>query len=90
MSKLYPLILAFLLFAIAVNGGPTKEQNHRKRGPKDLSDEEHYDPNTKEHNPEYDHEAFLGKDEAEEIQKMSPAEQRRRLKWVTNQSDNKW
>lgn len=61
---------------IAVFGGPTE---HGKRGPpKDLSDEEHYDGGN-EHNPEYDHEAFLGKETAQEFDKLSPEESKRRL-----------
>ena len=75
---MFKLLFVLSLLIIVVNGGPTKE-NHRKRGPKDLSDEEHYNAKTNEHNPEYDHEAFLGKEEAEEMQHLSPEEQRRRL-----------
>lgn len=69
-------IFCLVLFGI-VFCGPTREKH---RGPKDLSDEKHYDPETQEHNADYDHEAFLGKDEAEEMQHLEPEEQRRRLK----------
>lgn len=75
---MFKLLLALSLLIIVVNGGPTKE-NRRKRGPVDLSEEEHYNSKTNEHNAEYDHEAFLGKEEAEEMQHLSPEEQKRRL-----------
>lgn len=44
---------------------------------KDLSDEEHYHDGT--HNSEYDHEAFLGKEEAKTFHDLPPAEAKRRL-----------
>lgn len=62
---------------LVVNGGPTRE--HR-RGPKDLSEEKHYEAGTEEHNVDYDHEAFLGKEEAEEMKHLEPDEQKRRLR----------
>ena len=55
-----------------VTGGPTD-----KRGPKDLSEEEHWDG--EEHNEDYDHEAFLGKEEADEFDNLPPEEAKRRL-----------
>ncbi|XP_003385607.1 PREDICTED: calumenin-like [Amphimedon queenslandica] len=80
------LLLVLSLLIIVVNGGPTKE-GRRKRGPVDLSDEEHYDPKTNGHNVEYDHEAFLGKEEAEEMQHLSPEEQKRRLQVIFGKID---
>ena len=53
----------------------------RQRGPKDLSDKEHYE---EEHNVEYDHEAFLGKEQASEFDQLSHEESRRRLRSVSN------
>lgn len=67
------VLMAVVSMAFA---GPTKEN---RRGPKDLSDEPHYKEG-EEHNPEYDHEAFLGKEEAEEFQHLTPEESRRRLR----------
>ena len=43
----------------------------------ELSDEDHFSDD--EHNPEYDHEAFLGKDEAKEFDDLSPEESKERL-----------
>lgn len=61
---------------VAVYSGPT---DHAKRGPpKDLSDKDHYEEGN-EHNAEYDHEAFLGKEEAKEFDQLSPEESKRRL-----------
>jgi len=40
--------------------------------------QQHYDPR-REHNPEYDHEAFLGEEQAREFDQLSPDESRRRL-----------
>lgn len=42
-----------------------------------LSDAKHYDG--EEHNAQYDHEAFLGKDEAKTFDQLSPEESQRRL-----------
>jgi len=49
------------------------------KDPRDLSEEPHFDDLDHEHNPEYDHEAFLGKDEASEFEKLPPEEAKRRL-----------
>lgn len=49
-----------------------------ERGQKDLSDEEHFMDD--DHNTQYDHEAFLGKDEADRFDQLPPAEARRRLR----------
>jgi len=42
------------------------------------TDQQHYNPE-REHNPEYDHEAFLGEEQAHEFDQLAPAESRRRL-----------
>lgn len=60
-------------FLLVTYGVPTDK--HRGPPP-DLSDQPHYEP---EHNPDYDHEAFLGKEEAEKFDQLSPEESRRRL-----------
>ena len=49
------------------------------RGPRDLSEEEHYVGDGHDHNAQYDHEAFLGKEQAERFDQLSPAEAKRRL-----------
>ncbi len=57
------------------------EERQHDRAPKDLSDQTHYTPGH-EHNPEYDHEAFLGKEEAVRFDQLSPVEAKRRLGYV--------
>jgi hypothetical protein len=86
---MYRVVLAVVVtwcFIISANGGPTAEKR-QKRGPKDLSDEIHFDPETSEHNAEYDHEAFLGQEEAEEFKNLSPEETRRRLRVIFGKID---
>ena len=65
------LLLGLLFFLVGAI--PTE----RDRGPKDLSDKQHYDG---EHNVEYDHEAFLGKEQAAEFDKLTHEEAKRRLR----------
>lgn len=45
---------------------------------KPLSDEIHYGGDS-EHNPEFDHEAFLGEEEARHFDELSPEESKFRL-----------
>ena len=47
--------------------------------PRGMPDVPHYEDYDNEHNSEYDHEAFLGKDEANEFEKLPPEEAKRRL-----------
>ncbi|XP_066926347.1 calumenin-like [Clytia hemisphaerica] len=55
--------------------GPPKERVLKE--PEILTDEKHFEG--EEHNPEYDHEAFLGKEEAREFEELSPEESKERL-----------
>lgn len=58
----------------------TGEERISRRGPRNLSEEEHYPGNGhEEHNQQFDHEAFLGKEQAERFDQLPPAEARRRL-----------
>ena len=50
-----------------------------RRGPRNLSEEEHYPGDGHDHNAQYDHEAFLGKEQAERFDQLSPEEAKRRL-----------
>ena len=65
---------------------PSTGKNKAHLGPTDLSDETHYHPaedgeegEDGEHNVAYDHEAFLGKEEAKRFDEMEPEEARRKL-----------
>lgn len=69
MYKSTLLILVGFVVAIAVCSAVPK--------PGDLSDAKHYDG--EEHNSQYDHEAFLGKDEAKTFDQLTPEESQRRL-----------
>ena len=53
-----------------------------KRGPKDLSEEPHYVGDGHDHNTDYDHEAFLGKEQAETFEQLAPEEAKRRLGYI--------
>ena len=56
-----------------------EESNRRRNPPKDLSDQEHYVGNGHDHNDDFDHEAFLGKEQAERFDQLAPEEAKRRL-----------
>lgn len=73
---LYPQHSSTLTLLTLTQPGDDKQRHHR--GPKDLSNEPHYSPEAK-HNPDYDHEAFLGKEQAERFDQLPPEEARRRL-----------
>ena len=78
MTKGVPL-LCIICFVLASFG--VCEPVGKEREPKGLSDQEHYNEDG-EHNVEYDHEAFLGKERAKEFDQLSPEEAKRRLGWV--------
>ncbi|CAF3728222.1 unnamed protein product [Rotaria sordida] len=81
------LITLYSVFIISCHAGilPTGTQNDHKSRVLDLplSQQEHYtDLNkdqTVEHNTAYDHEAFLGVDEAKKFEKLSVEESKKRL-----------
>ena len=60
-----------------------------KPGPKakDLSDETHYVGDKRDHNADYDHEAFLGEEEAQTFDQLSPSEAKRRLGVIVDKID---
>lgn len=45
----------------------------------DLSDKEHHEDDEEMHNPAFDHEAFLGKEESEKYDHLDPEESKQRL-----------
>ncbi|XP_013789358.1 calumenin-like [Limulus polyphemus] len=53
---------------------------------KPLSDEQHYEDDTG-HNVDYDHEAFLGQDEAKTFEDLPPEESKRRLGEIVDKID---
>lgn len=67
------LLLTFVSCLFLAGASPTVD-----RGPKDLSDKQHYDEDS-----EHDHEAFLGKEKAAEFDKLTHEEAKRRLRLDT-------
>lgn len=63
---------------------PKPEDGKKKRDP--LSDEQHYGDHN-EHNAAYDHEAFLGEDEAKSFDQLSPEESKERLSKIIAKID---
>ena len=78
MAKLFCVLcisFCFLAFcAKSVDGATKRTGGARDRG--NLSDEEHYEKG--EHNKEYDHEAFLGK-QKKSFDQLTPEESKERL-----------
>ncbi|KAL1506394.1 hypothetical protein ABEB36_005765 [Hypothenemus hampei] len=80
MFKLLVVVLSLLL----VSALP-KEENHKDRViDRELSDKEHFQ--NEQHNPEYDHEAFLG-EEAKTFDQLPPEESKRRLGLIVDKID---
>jgi len=63
------------------------EDHHHKREHDGLSDEEQYVGEDHHLNPDYDHDAFLGKDEADEYDKLTPEESKEKLAALYDQVD---
>lgn len=54
-----------------------------------LADVEHFtNPHHNPHNPQYDHEAFLGEDQAKTFDQLPPEESRRRLGIIVDKIDD--
>lgn len=65
------LLLAFIVVAV-----PKPEEKKDRVYDREPSDQEHFQ--NEHHNPQYDHEAFLGQ-EAKTFDELPPEESRRRL-----------
>lgn len=74
MHQQWTVCIDAILFSFVA--GPPKA---RREGPRDLSQEQHYAESGHDHNVQYDHEAFLGKEESERFDRLSREEARRRL-----------
>ncbi|XP_067132074.1 calumenin-A-like [Centruroides vittatus] len=77
------ICVAFCIFSLIV-AIPKPEEGKKTRDP--LSNEKHYGDND-EHNTVYDHEAFLGEDEAKSFDNLSPEESKERLSKIVDQID---
>ncbi|XP_014232281.1 calumenin [Trichogramma pretiosum] len=84
------LLGALLVFgcALATSIPRADDEQHQQKNrihDKDLSDQEHYINN--QHNPAYDHEAFLG-EEAKTFDQLTPEESTRRLGLIVDKIDS--
>lgn len=85
MRNLLPLFAVCCLL-LQVLGGPTLEHekdHERQLHGRPLSDKQHHD----ELDHDYDHEAFLGHDQAAEFDELSPEESQRRLGIIVDRID---
>ncbi|XP_069802626.1 reticulocalbin-3 isoform X2 [Dendropsophus ebraccatus] len=80
------LIVLLLLGVCAtwVTGKPTQEKKDRVHHDKDLSDHKHDDSK----DFQYDHEAFLGKEEAKTFDQLTPEESQERLGKIVDKIDS--
>ncbi|XP_013787349.1 calumenin-like [Limulus polyphemus] len=75
------------ILLMAVGSAIPKPQDEKKRVmDKPLSDEQHYSDDS-EHNMDYDHEAFLGEDEAKTFEDLTPEESKQRLGIIVDKID---
>ncbi|KAK3883122.1 hypothetical protein Pcinc_012550 [Petrolisthes cinctipes] len=81
-----PHALALLLVASLVIAKPADEEKKSRVHDEKLSDESHF--LNDEHNPDYDHEAFLGEDEARTFDQLTPEESKDRLSKIVDKIDS--
>ncbi|XP_043193940.1 calumenin-like [Amphibalanus amphitrite] len=79
------LLLAVCCCALAAAAPKTSAAHKGRTVEKKLSDEEHF-VEGEEHNPDYDHEAFLG-EEAKEFDELTPEESKERLALIYDKID---
>ncbi|XP_006815661.1 calumenin-like isoform X2 [Saccoglossus kowalevskii] len=81
------LSIALGILFLSVVAKPTDKNQARKDRilEEKLSDKDHYDGDL--HNPDYDHEAFLGQDGASEFDELSPEESKTRLGQIYDKID---
>ncbi|KAK2143849.1 hypothetical protein LSH36_807g00115 [Paralvinella palmiformis] len=87
--KSHALLLALVASTLS-SAIPKPEDEHKKRVvDKDLSDQPHFKGADEgaEHNPEYDHEAFLGREEAKTFDDLTPEESKERLGIIFDKID---
>ncbi|XP_022106337.1 calumenin-B-like isoform X1 [Acanthaster planci] len=74
-----------VLLVVAFAKPAEKQDEHKRVKDAKLSDEEHFEG--KQHNVDYDHDAFLGEEEAKTFQNLSPEESRKRLGMIVDKID---
>lgn len=76
VERLVVLVVLVVAAALAL---PKSEEKNDRIFNRELSDKEHFE--NEHHNPQYDHEAFLG-EEAKTFDQLPPEESKRRLGYV--------
>lgn len=71
------LSLGFACLLIIGSAFAIPKESEKRVLDNDLSHSEHFEDG--HHNPQYDHEAFLGEDQAKTFDQLSPEESTRRL-----------
>ncbi|KAF8774001.1 Calumenin like protein [Argiope bruennichi] len=79
------ILLVCLLVFVMCRAVPNPDGSKRVHD-KPLSDEKHYGEN-EAHNTQYDHEAFLGEEEARKFDELSPEESKERLAKIVDKID---
>lgn len=77
--------LLYMCLAVAVLAKPADEEKKSRVHDEKLSDEVHFQDGS--HNPDYDHEAFLGEDEARTFDQLTPEESKERLSKIVDKID---
>lgn len=75
LSALVVLLTALVVVAVAIP--KPDDVQHSSRVIDELSQAAHFENDA--HNTQYDHEAFLGEDEAKSFDELAPEESQRRL-----------
>jgi len=91
--QVYAILLALVTLAVTFSSAiPKPADAHKNRAfDRKLTDQVHFDDDEEDddhHNPEYDHEAFLGKDEARHFEQLTPEESKEGLSKIYDKIDN--
>ncbi|XP_053169833.1 calumenin-A-like [Scomber japonicus] len=84
LRMIRPLLMCFVLCVVYGSSKPTETKKDRVHHEEPLSSLEHDDAN----NHDYDHEAFLGQDQAKTFENLPPEESRRRLGVIVGKMDS--
>ncbi|XP_021377539.1 calumenin-B-like isoform X2 [Mizuhopecten yessoensis] len=84
--KLLTVCLIVALMVVASSSAIPKTDHNKRVHENKLSDLQHEDEDD-EHNEDYDHEAFLGKEEAQDFEDLSPEESKERLGQIVDKID---
>uniref|UniRef100_A0A646QGB2 Reticulocalbin-3 n=1 Tax=Hemiscolopendra marginata TaxID=943146 RepID=A0A646QGB2_9MYRI len=79
------VLVCLLLMAVGL-AIPKPDDQKNRIVDKPLSEQKHYD-DEKDHNMDYDHEAFLGEEEAKTFDQLSPEESKHRLGLIVDKID---